>query len=431
VSLVARLKTLGFVNYFADATRVSPVNLAVARVILGGYLFWKTMWYDWHLIVNTPFRVTESYLWAIPPAPVLVVEKYLLLGMLLLFVVGYRVGLTSFLSAAIISHLALVRYSLYLGGNTTSLFLGAYVLIFYGLYRDQDVLTVDTIRRTGTMRIDELRDHFDGSPRRSFRADPLRLLLLVLGIVYFGSGLDKVLVGGAAWFGPANLTRTVVSWASFEGIGLGLGVLLVEYPILATIASIGTIVLEMGLLVAILLGVPLTLPVLALLGFMTSIPLTLGILFVDVFFLVGMLFTWDRLNAALSPDRDIDLVYDDACYFCMRSLYLFRVLDTDERVRFYAQTEAPTAYAELPDVDFDRSMYVFHDDHAYEGYWAFRELVGQFGLLRPVAWLMGRRPVSMVGERVYRYVANNRSRHFTCAVDLEGQENTEAAPKQA
>lgn len=426
MSALGRIRSLGFVNYHADPTRVTPLNLAVARVILGGYLFWKTMWYDWHLLVETPFRVSESYLWAIPPAWVLVAEKYLLLLSLAAFVVGYRIGLSSFVSAALLSHLAAVRFSLYLGGNTTSLFIGAYALLFYGLYREQDVLTVDTLRRTGSMRVDELRSHFEGTPRREFRADPLRLLVLVLAIIYFGSGLDKVLVGGDAWFGPANLTRTVVTWTSFEGIGLGLGWLLVEYPILATLASIGTVVLEMGLLVVVLLGAPLTLPVLALFGFMVTIPLVLGILFVDVFFLVAMLFSWDRLNAALTPDRDLDLVFDDACLFCMRSLYLFRVLDTDERVTFYPQGEAPAAYRDLPAVDFDRSMFVFRDGQAYEGYWAFRELVGRFGLLRPVAWLMGRKPIAIVGERIYRYVADNRSRHFTCAVDPGGATSPES-----
>lgn len=427
MSVIGRLRSLGFVNYHADPSRATPLNLAVARCILGSYLFWKTMWYDWHLLVNTPFRISESYLWAIPPARVLVAEKYLLLLSLAAFVVGYRVGITSFVSAALLSHLGAVRFSLYLGGNTTSLFVGAYALLFYGLYREQDVLTVDTLRRTGSMRVDELRDHFAGTSRRSFRADPLRHLVLVLAIVYFGSGLDKVLVGGTAWFGPANLTRTVVTWTSFENIGLGLGVLLVEYPILATVASVGTVVLEMGLLAVVLLGAPLTLPVLALLGFMVTIPLVLGILFVDVFFLVAMLFTWDRLDAALSPDREVDLVFDDACLFCMRSLYPFSVLDADERVTFYPQGEAPAAYRELPGVDFERSMFVFHDGHASEGYWAFRELVGQFGLLRPVAWLMGRKPVAALGERVYRHVADNRSRHFTCAVDPGRTGSTEAA----
>lgn len=417
MSRFRRPRWLEFPNYHADATRGSPVNLAVARLILGGYLVWKTMWYDWHALVETPFRVTYSYAWAIPPAPVLVAEKYLLLLSLALFAVGYRVGLTSYLSALLVSHLAAVRYSLYLGGNTTSLFLGAYALLFFGLYRHQDALGADALRRARARSADELREHLRDSTDRSFRADPLRLLLLALGVVYFGAGLDKLRVAPAAWTGPENLTRLLVTRAHFYQHDLGLAALLVEYPVLSTLASLGTLVVEMGILVATLVGVSMTLPMVGLLGLMVVIPATMGILFVDVFFLVAMLFGWDRLNAALAPETDVALVFDERCLFCMRSLYPFQLLDADDRVRFHAAEAAPREYAAREGVDFERSMFVFDGDDTHEGYWAFRRLFAQFGLLRPVAWLMGRRPVSTVGERVYRYVAANRSRHFACAVD--------------
>lgn len=416
----------GFPNYQADQTRASPLNLAVARVILGGYLAWKTVWYDWHVFVGTPFTVTDSYAWAIPPVELLVVEKYLLVATLLLFAVGYRVGATSFASALLVSHLAAVRYALYLGGNTTGLFIGAYALLFFGIYRHQDVLSVDELRHAATLSADALRDHLRNPPRASFRHDPLRMTLLALAIIFFGSGLDKLLAGGTAWIGPSNLSRLLVTRAHFYGYDLGLGGLIVEYPIVSTLATVGTLVVEMGILVAVVLGVSLTLPMLGVLGLMVVIPVTMGIVFPDVFFLVAMLFAWDRLDSALASDREIDLVFDDHCLFCMRSLYPFKLLDTDGQVTFYPQSAAPAAYREFDGVDFERSMFVFHDDHAYEGYWAFRELIGQFGLLRPVGWLMGRRPVAWVGERVYRYVANNRSRHFACAVDLDGADLAEA-----
>jgi predicted DCC family thiol-disulfide oxidoreductase YuxK len=41
-------------------------------------------------------------------------------------------------------------------------------------------------------------------------------------------------------------------------------------------------------------------------------------------------------------------------------------------------------------------------------------MFAQLGFLRPVAFLMGVPGVRQVGERVYGYVAANRSRHFTC-----------------
>lgn len=413
------LRSFGFVNYHAYPTRWTPLNLAVARVILGSYLIWKTMWYDWRVIAATPFRVEEGYLWAIPPASVLVVEKYLLIVTLLLFVVGYRLRLTAFLSSLLVAHLATVRFSLYLGGMTTALFIAAYALLFFGLYARQDKLSVDSLRRATTQSPVELRDHLTRPLAMAFRADPLRLLLLALGVIYFGSGVDKLRAGGLAWFDSVHLTRVLVTRTAFYGYDLGLGKLLVDVPAIAILSSWGTLAVELGILIAVLIGAPVTIPMFVLLGFMILIPVTMGILFADVLFFIAMLFAWDRLDRALSPAAGVDLVFDDHCLLCMRSLHLFKYLDADARVRFYPQSEAPATYTNLEGVDFERSMYVFDGDHAYEGYWAFRALFAQFGLLRPVAWLMGRSPVAFVGTRIYRYVADNRSRHFACAVDFD------------
>lgn len=44
-----------FVNYFRNPTRTSAVNLVAARVVLGTYVIWKTMWYDWELFMKTCF----------------------------------------------------------------------------------------------------------------------------------------------------------------------------------------------------------------------------------------------------------------------------------------------------------------------------------------------------------------------------------------
>lgn len=103
----------------------------------------------------------------------------------------------------------------------------------------------------------------------------------------------------------------------------------------------------------------------------------------------------------------------------MRSLYLFRILDVNGTVRFIPQSSAPDEYRTRDDVDFDSAMYAFDGDEAYEGCYAFRELVSQYRVFFPVVWLMGLPPVAYVGERVYEYVAANRGRQFTCRVDLD------------
>ncbi|MFC7028200.1 hypothetical protein ACFQH8_13510 [Halomicroarcula sp. GCM10025710] len=92
---------------------------------------------------------------------------------------------------------------------------------------------------------------------------------------------------------------------------------------LITAGSIGTLVVEMGLLVAVLLGITITPFVVGLLGFQTAVVVLLGILFVDTYPILLTFFAWDRVYERLVADRQIDVVFDGQCYFCMRSLYLF------------------------------------------------------------------------------------------------------------
>lgn len=47
----------------------------------------------------------------------------------------------------------------------------------------------------------------------------------------------------------------------------------------------------------------------------------------------------------------------------------------------------------------------------------FRQLICQFRIFASVALVMAGPPVRAVGERVYGYVAENRSRSFVCSVE--------------
>jgi hypothetical protein len=45
---------LKFINYVHDPARESPINLAMARIVLTIYLLWKVVWYDWTAILAIP-----------------------------------------------------------------------------------------------------------------------------------------------------------------------------------------------------------------------------------------------------------------------------------------------------------------------------------------------------------------------------------------
>lgn len=50
-----------FVNYVADDPRLSPVNLAVVRVLLGLYVLWRVLSLEWGFYGEWPdFYVDET-----------------------------------------------------------------------------------------------------------------------------------------------------------------------------------------------------------------------------------------------------------------------------------------------------------------------------------------------------------------------------------
>lgn len=412
-----------FINYFADVTRPTPINDTVARLVLGGYLVWKTIWYDWHLVLEAPYVGTEEYAFLIPPtADVLVVEKYLLVVALLGFVLGYRLRLAAFVSAVLVGHMGGVRFAYNTSGGVTALFIATYFLVFFGIFAHRQSGTVDAWLRASEQSLDTLVSHLKSSPRGAFRMDALKWSLCALAIVYFGSGWNKLFPGlRLEWVAPWNLSRIllvhthVYPQQNFPWVSD----LMLQYPTVVGLSAAMTLVLELGFLVAVLAGVTLTPVVLGLFGMHLIVLLSLGILFGDVYPFLLMFFSWDLLYQRVVRDRRLDLVFDERCFFCARSLLPFKYLDVNDTVTFYSQSDVPARYRSREDVDFDEAMYVFDGERAYEGYFAFRELLSQFRVFAPFVWLMHRDVVESVGTKVYERVADNRSRYFTCSVSFE------------
>lgn len=410
---------LRFVNYVRDPTRETPINGAAARLVLGGYLIWKTMWYDWHDVLEAPFIGQDNYALFVPESPTpLVVEKYLLVVALLAFVLGYRLRLSAFVSALLVGHLGIVRFVYNPHGGVTALFIAIYFLLFFGIYRHTDELSLDAVRRTKDESLPLLVSRLNSSARGIYRMDALRWNLLVFAIIYFGAGFDKLAESGLAWVGSENLSRIflVRSILYEQTIPVGpielaspFGMWMTQYPLLVWLSTVGTLVLELGLLPAAILGLGVTPFFLGIYGMTTGIWLTMGILFGDVYFFMAMFFAWDALYERLVHDRELDLVFDERCRFCVRSLYPFKLLDVNDTVTFYSQSDAPERYRDRNEVDFKEAVYVFDDGQAYRGYYAYRELLSQFRVFFPVVLLMRLSPVDQLGIRVYRYVADNRS----------------------
>lgn len=413
-----------FVNYFDSDTRSHPLNLAVGRILLGSYFVWRISSLDFHSLTEWPIVLNSVFTYLYPPSGfefILVVEQWLVVGLGFALILGYHTKFCAFLTGIMASHLAGVIMVFYHSGKAQSITIAALLVILFGLYAGRDQLSIDGFRRTRQQSLSELNATLQGSIQSSYRMEPLKWALVMIGIIYFGAGVAKITTGPLlAWIQPENLARWTLYHYHFYQRELLAGSLLIESDILLTLSSASTVLAEVGLLFAVLAGVSVTLPIVLLLGMHTTVMFVMGILFFDSFFFLALFAAYDRGYARLVPDRDIDLVYDEHCYFCARSLYMFKYLDINETVSFYSQSSAPAQYQSRDEVEFDDEMYVFVDKRAYGGYAAFRELLRQFWFTTPIVWLMGFSLIERIGNRVYKYIAKNRNRYFVCSVERSG-----------
>jgi hypothetical protein len=139
-----------FINYVADVTRPSPLNLGIGRVLFGLYALWKfTTQVDWTTIAGWPVRITDFTGFLVPPEPLmglLVVEFWLTLLLLVGFTLGIHVGATGFLASLFVAHMSGALYTLANSGTAETFIPVSFVLMVFAVYRSDVVMSVDHYR---------------------------------------------------------------------------------------------------------------------------------------------------------------------------------------------------------------------------------------------------------------------------------------------
>lgn len=404
-----------FVNYFADDSRSSPFNLAVVRVLLGTWVLWRVVSLDWGFYgewpdhhVNDPIAyLHQDVFFALLPY-----QQWVVAALLVSFIVGYKIRWTGGLASLLLMHMLAVKSTIYLAGTVESLFVCAYFILLFAFFHEDDVLSVDALLRTRDRSLDQLNAFLTAGPNREYRLRALKWGLVVVGLLYLGAAWGKIMNGPLEiWLSGAELRQDILEAQEVIGVDRPLAAPILEFEWLGWLGFVGTAVVQLSLLVAVLLGLPITLSVLGLLGFHTSVIATLGLYFIDMFLVLSLFVAWDVGYRAIAADsNDAELVYDDHCAFCVRSLYLFKHLDINDSVRFHPQSDAPAAVADRDDVDLGAGLSLVRDGEAYGGYEALRQLLRQFRIFAPLTLVMGLSPVRAVGNRAYESLARDRSR---------------------
>ncbi|WP_424014952.1 DCC1-like thiol-disulfide oxidoreductase family protein [Halorubrum xinjiangense] len=404
------------INYFADDERSTPINAAIARVIVCLFIIWKLFKYQW-----------STYpLWPAPMYDVLPIFRHRLLFsyiewvvlfcavLVLCVLVGYRLQVTAWASAVVITYLGTVRYAFQISHTSGILFTTALFLILFTIFEDEQKISIDQLRKTRTWELDSLTSHLE-TRTGNFRHRGLRWSLVVIGFFYFQAGFSKIVHGDPiAWIQPASLGRYILYRMGDES-GRFVGEFLLQYPSLLTVAATLTILLEVTFLLAIVLKKPVWPFFIGVIGMHIAIMYSVGPDFTDQMMLLTVFIPWDTILKKIQTTEELVIVYDRHCFFCARSLHLFRYLDISGTVTYHNQYTVPETL-EDEDLDFEEAMYAFQGQQSYRGYHAFRTLFRQFGIY-PIAIVMTLPVVVYVGERVYQHIADNRSRYFVCSAE--------------
>ncbi len=403
-----------FINYFRSARRSTCLNLAVARIIICLYCIWKVSTFPFGELAGFPEAFFEGNshailgMWRFAHPSILIAEQIVAAVCLIFVMVGFRTGFSSFVAALLITHLAGLSFAV--TADKTFL-LPAYFLIFYGIYRAQDLLTVDHFRSMGSAPQWQLNQVLQSAqPAPAATLSTLKWLLLCMAAIYFFTGFGKFKIAGwdFDWAAAENIRLSLLHNAINRGISLPpLGGLLLEHPWILPVMGAGTLLLELGFLVVVLCGGPITPFILGLAGMHFGILLTMHVNYLtDMMFVYAAFLAWDSLAARMQAERKLMVVFDDKCPFCMRTLLMFRMCDVSGGLRFVGSSdpEAPSGHA------YANEMFVFDEGgRVHAGYDGFVALFSYLGLPRPLAWIMAVPPVAFLGRKFYKLAARTRS----------------------
>ena len=312
--------------------------------------------------------------------------------------------------------------------GTGELFLPAvYLLVFYAVFSDTDYISIDAFRRRRYEKIDDLDERLQSRISGEHSMSILKWLLVTLGIIYFLNGAAKIQVSGFRWLNPDSLQRYLLNSRS-GGSGVvfePLNQLFVQYDLIAFIGTVSNFVLEIGFLIAIVAGITITPFVIGLVGFHTLIALTMSPFFFDNYILLLLLLPWDNLHSGTARDNQLDIVYDNRCHFCIRSLLIIKSFDTAEIYQFIRNSDVPPE-RERDDLDYNSAMYVFDNDDVFRGYYGFQRILRTYWISSPLATLMGLPLIRNIGVFAYERIAANRSRIFVCSVEEKGPKSEDS-----
>jgi len=406
-----------FRNYVRNPESATPVNLAVARFLVSWYLVWFIASTSWERAAAYPI-LTQSPDMTVYEAlyPQVVLESitylsWLTILVLVAFSIGFYIKYTAFVAASLVAYLGNLRHMVDTSWSTMMPLAVGVFLVFFALYHKQDQLSFDGIRTAVDGGGKSLDARLKSPLSADYRAPPLRFFLVWLGLLYFGSGIAKLIVGGTDWMTAWNLGRRIDHFYQ-----LGYYPDLIQYipflDLFLFLGAIGTIVLEIGFIFSIVTGLFFSPFILGLVMFHVAIALFMGPVFIYNIVFYLMYFDWEALGERLNRTENIEVLFDENNTNLMAVLYLFKLFDGKNKIKFISQSSLPREYSSDERIVLKDTMYLRKNNEFFGGFYVIRELCKQNVLLYPLSIICRIPLISWVGVRYYRYVTDSPSTSF-------------------
>ncbi len=395
----------------------SPVNIAFFRIVFFGYLTimmtgGQMLWFS-QFPKELQFAPMGSG-WLLPYLPVnltvATVMLYVFKGACFLMLIGFFTRFAAPIAA--LTGFYVYGIQQFYGSVSHNHHLFWFISMF-AVSRCADVLSIDAVIKN-FKKAD--RNQSTAMPDASLPyALPLRFMWILMGICYFFPGFWKLWVSGNAWILGDNMRNHMyVDWVGFD---FWLPVIRIDqWPLLCKFSGAFAIFFEICFVFFLFS------PVLRYAAF------GMGLLFHNMTFLLmnipfhalqicyTSIVNWERVFQWLGKKlfkEEMVVLYDGSCSFCRRAVGFLQVFDVLGRIRYLDQHgDSSKGVRDQIKVSSEQLMVDMHaliDTKVVKGFDAYRNIAARIPLLWIVYPFLFLGFVQVIGNNIYRNVADHRS----------------------
>jgi predicted DCC family thiol-disulfide oxidoreductase YuxK len=242
-----------------------------------------------------------------------------------------------------------------------------------------------------------------------------------IALPYVANGLSKLEGGGLFWWTPTSMRRNLyMDTLNPREYDWALSLHLTHAPdILFSVIGLFALFSETFFGLVLVSRIARRIFPIAAMMMHAGIFFLQRILFFDLILLQLVFFDFTSVRKAIGSRLAIkqgrlQVLYDGLCPLCIRTVRLLARLDLFRRLEFLdfrcmdLEEYNGRSKLDLTRTDLEREMYVVFGGKTYRGFYAYRRIALALPLLWPLGVWLFLPGVSLVGARVYGYVARNR-----------------------